>query len=397
MPLRTLLRDVFSQTPVGEWLEGEPSDAALRVNLLRRIRFATESKNDFGLWTILVDRIAEMFIERNQPSSNAETAVKLLLEQAFTTGSQPSAASRKLTREDLEETLQRAIPKHAAHAEIESLRELMRNQASSNERIAVGKLPSLFGIADRQSLVQEITSRKRLRPFIWIAGPNGVGKTTLAILLAQELGGNWLHCDLRPFASEGHEQAVFAPWRELVRSLNSDRGIAGVIIDDLSAGGADKLKVRLSGLVDMLAELGAVLIITSNHEPSGALRASLQLDAEAIVDAPYFSLEETRVLVSQSPSPESELIDAWAKAIHIFTSNGHPLLTVAKITKLRDRGWPQSALFEDVAPVGKSGLADARHEARLRLLGELTSSTSGKCFRAQVLYFNSLMANSFAN
>jgi hypothetical protein len=158
--------------------------------------------------------------------------------------------------------------------------------------------------------------------------------------------------------------------------LSQQQPPAGIILDDLSARTADLLKVRVAGLVELLASRGGLLIVTSNHSPSATLLNDLGGTQGSAIDAPYFTEDEVRELVVRDPAPAEELLDAWTKLIHASTSGGHPLLCVAKTVHLRARAWPREALLEDLVGVPSKAVKETRHEARLRLLADLPSASA---------------------
>jgi hypothetical protein len=65
----------------------------------------------------------------------------------------------------------------------------------------------------------------------------------------------------------------------------------------------------------------------------------------------------------------------------VTTNGGHPLLVAAKIASLRSRGWPLSALPEDVGPIASEAVRATREEARRRLLDEIPSPEARQLLR----------------
>lgn len=82
------------------------------------------------------------------------------------------------------------------------------------------------------------------------------------------------------------------------------------------------------------------------------------------------------------PAPEQELIEAWSTSIFITTSGGQPLLAAAKISSLRARGWPQSALIEDFMGPPSTAITLTREEARRSLLEELSALDAARSLDA---------------
>ena len=69
----------------------------------------------------------------------------------------------------------------------------------------------------RAETVNEVLGNVRGEPLVWLHGSHGVGKSTLARLLAQTIGGRWIALDLRPVQEDAG--ACLAAWRELIRVL----------------------------------------------------------------------------------------------------------------------------------------------------------------------------------
>ncbi|MDY6946994.1 MAG: hypothetical protein SXG53_14860 [Pseudomonadota bacterium] len=385
--LRSLLTDIFRDTSLGAWLTTKPSEDEFRQRLLARVQFSLNSKDDAALEAILLDRLGALYLSKRHYASAADTGLALLLSHVFRTGSLPHPEARRLTRVDLHSKLEEAIPRQGAYDQLFNLGGQVEHPGA--HEISVGEVRVRSDLIDRHQLVSQIGLDTKNTPIVWLTGSNGVGKSTLASLLSRSRGGRWLHCDIRPFVKDGRDQAVRVVWRELMSVLNRSGTVAGVILDDLPAVAADLLKVRIAGLASMLRQQDAgQLIITSNHKPSGGLRSSLGLAPGAVIEAPYFTIEETMALVGQDQPPEARWIEPWARLIHATTNGGHPLLAISKISNLRQRGWPVAALREDIGGNPGAGIVEARAEARARLLAELTTPSQRELLARVSVVFN---------
>jgi tetratricopeptide (TPR) repeat protein len=365
--LRDLLIDVFKATPLSDWLETSPPDEELRARLLGRIRFSLSAKDDAALERMLREQLGAMYLAKGHYASTAEQGFPLLFNRVFTTASQPAESDRRLSVVDLHYCLEEALPRLGA------LRQMSAGGPTIPSSYAVTPLSHRADTIHRHATIEAIRDSAMKTPLLWIRGGNGTGKSTLAALLGRARGGSWIVCDFRPYAGDAQGRGALAAWSELVSSLTQGAPPAGIILDDLSARSADLLKQRIAGLTEAAVARGAQVIVTSNHTPSGALLSDLSVDQHAVIEAPYFSTDDVEELVRRAPSPPSDLIAAWAKLIHVATSSGHPLLTVAKIAHLRQRNWPNSALLEDLGHSKSTAMIDARQEARVRLLAELPS------------------------
>ena len=380
-PLRAALKEIFDGESLGEWLAGDPEDHELRARLLQRIRFALDAAGDANLETVIIDQVSAIYLAKNHYAEAANQCVPVLLNRVFAAASSAEETGRQLTFIDLHRSIEDSIPKMGA---------LVLNPASelpSESGYAVQHLLARPGLIGRQATVEAIRNQTSNSPLIWIQGANGVGKTTLAGLLAQSRDGPWLLCDFRPYSERTDTRAVLPVWRELMFKLRSEPSSISVVLDDISASGFDLLKQRIAGLATVFAGRGSQIIVTSNHTPSSALLEELGAPQSALIDAPYFSREDVSELVAQVPAPLPNLIKPWAHLIHLSTSAGHPLLAVAKTVNLRARGWPDDAFVEDFGPEPSKAIQVTRQEARRRLLTELPSQEAGQMLKRMSTVF----------
>jgi hypothetical protein len=173
-------------------------------------------------------------------------------------------------------------------------------------------------------------------------------ESTLARLIAARVGGFWLGLDLRPVQDD--PKAALTAWRELLRAVQRTRNLAGVVIDDLNGRAFDALRARLSAFVASAGSQGKRVIVSSLYEPSTTRLAELRSSPKAALQAPYFTEMDVRALVTASPGPPSDTVDAWTHLLLVTTNGGHRLLVAAKVASLRSRGWPLSALAEEIGP-----------------------------------------------
>jgi hypothetical protein len=226
---------------------------------------------------------------------------------------------------------------------------------------------------DRANTVAQILEKTRGEPILWLHGSNSVGKSTLARLITGQIPGHWLALDLRLFQDDG--RAALSAWGELRRAISRDqqRGLCGILIDDLSATAYEALQRKLIGFLALVSSLETRVIVTSNFIPSPARLAELGASPNAIVQAPYFTEDEVRGLITLRDPPSPGMIDGWSRMLLVSTYGGHPMFVSAKIATLRARAWPLVALAEDLGPHTSEAVRTTREEARLRLLAELPS------------------------
>lgn len=390
-PLRSALIGIFKGTPLADWLNADPTDDELRARLLQRVKFVLDAASDDSLEQFIKDQIAAIYIKKNHYAETANQCVPMLLYRVFSAASNPNESERRVGVVDLHRAIEDSIPKMGAS----SFNPAPQRLPESGYTVAPVRVREY--LIDRRATVDAIRAQTSVAPLIWVQGANGVGKTTLAGLISRARGGSWLLCDFRPYSGEANARSVLPAWHELMSTLVSGPLPVGVILDDISARGFDLLKNRIAGLTDAFGTRGAQIIVTSNHTPSPAVLEELGTQQNALVDAPYFSIEEVRQLVAQHPAPPPERIGGWARLIWVTATGGHPVLTVAKIASLRARGWPENALIEDFGPEPSKAIQVTRQEARQQLLAELPSQETRQLLERACSVFASFEDGLIAN
>jgi hypothetical protein len=368
-PIRTALAAIFDDQPLGQWIKSNPSDQELRTRLLSRVRWMLRASAEGPLTDLIRDKIAELYLTKGLLVTVADEALRSLLDRVFETACDADPNDRHLTVLDLHRSLELAAGPSA----------LLQESVRALTGAGIGTLPDgLFvsrlgqpttNVIDRHLTVEQLMTQARGEPLIWLHGAHGVGKSTLARLVAREIGGVWLALDLRSVQDDG--RAALVSWRDLIRAVHREEHVAGVVIDDLVGPALEALRTRLSAFISSIAPYGTRVIVTSSYQPSVARLAELSASSNAALQAPYFSEQDLRALVTAQDGPPNEAVEGWARLILLTTNGGHPLLACAKIASLRARGWPRSALAEDIGPRTSDAVRTTREEARRRLLDEI--------------------------
>jgi tetratricopeptide (TPR) repeat protein len=311
-----------------------------------------------------------LYLSKGHYETLGELALPVLLNHVFSTASKREPHARRLTVVDLHRALEELLPRVGAQAVAQPAK------APPETGYAITTLRLRTGLSGRSQTVARCLEQTRSENLVWLHGANGVGKSTLAALMAQARGGAWIVADFRPFQSDRDSKGAIGVWHELVSAMTAGPAIDGVILDDISPRTVELIKSRIAGLVASSAVRNLSIIITSNHIASAARLAELGGTPASTIEAPYLSVEEVTELVSLPISPDATMVEGWAKLIHLSTSSGHPLLVTAKIANLRARGWPREALTEDLLGTSNEGIQDTRSEARRRLLAEVPDQSS---------------------
>jgi hypothetical protein len=377
-PIRTALALIFEAEPLGAWLSTNPTDEELRARLLRRVRWEMRALEYDALSELIHDTIADLFLDKGFLVNLADEALHGLFDRVYETACERSVAVRRLTRRDLHRSIEDiASPTAALQA---AARSFVRASIADDTVFLSSVQSGGANTIDRPSTVEQILNDARGEPILWLHGAHGVGKSTLARLVVDRFPGQWLALDLRAFQDDA--RGALSAWRELMRAISrKPEQLGGVLIDDLTGAALDALQRKLEGFVSSVAPNGTRVIITSHSIPTAARLAQLGGSPRAAVQSPYFSEEEVRAMIDLRDAPPPQTVGAWSQLLLASTYGGHPLLVSAKISNLRSRNWPTSALAEDIGPNTSDAVRATREEARRRLVTEIPSPEARRLLR----------------
>ena len=108
-PFRTALATVFDGEPLGEWIQGNPSDEELRGRLLNRVRWILDALDEQPLVELIRDKIAELYLQKGLRVTLADEAVHSLLDRVFEAATQADETERRLTAVDLHRSIEVAV------------------------------------------------------------------------------------------------------------------------------------------------------------------------------------------------------------------------------------------------------------------------------------------------
>jgi hypothetical protein len=148
-----------------------------------------------------------------------------------------------LTVVDLHRLVESAKPTAVLETLAAAIEAAAREIASSDVSVSELVEPGPF-VTTRRSTVDQVLADRRGEPVVWIHGTHGVGKSTLARLVAQRSPGRWLVLDLRP--TDDDPKAALAAWRELMLANQTGAQVTGVVIDDLGDASFDALHTRIA-------------------------------------------------------------------------------------------------------------------------------------------------------
>ena len=196
-----------------------------------------------------------------------------------------------------------------------------------------------------------------------IQGGTGRGKTTLAKLTANDIGGSWLWVNF----TNREPLQVAQLLQQLAIIVSNESDPVNLVLDDLNL---EPRQLRtyeevLGIVVYRVLERGAKLLITSQYPPPNNLIRSLGLSSSVVTPVPNFTISEIKEFAQQLGCPTGNA-ETWTKFIYVHTS-GHPRLVHARITQLREKGWKQQNVIENILQTPPE-IVEEREAARQLLL-----------------------------
>lgn len=324
--------------------------AEVLARLIRRITFQTESE-DADLVREAVGMALRAHGERLgvRPTESGAALDRLFRVAAETAGRK---TDRVLTRDRFRREFEEATTQRLTSCEIEAIR------SAASIPIVPGGIPgsaTAFGITlgtelvvhrgvpdlpsttlTRKKIVQDVVAHVRQVGTMVIRGSSGMGKSTLAQLVARELGSDWLWVDFQglPVAAIPHVA------RAVSLTFAHNPSLRNLVLDNLNFEPAD-----LAGLENPLAvanrtarnRSGCVLVTTQRELPV-RLQSKLAVQPADLFGVPRLDdtdIESFGVLLGCPPT----LANTWSKIIAVQTS-GHPRLVHARLTGLKAAQWP---------------------------------------------------------
>lgn len=213
---------------------------------------------------------------------------------------------------------------------------------------------------------------------LWLHGSSGLGKSTLAVLLARSQCVLWRFADLRDLS----QPALRSVLSGIANSFRQS-GARGLILDDIPAEPNNALVSAIGQVARAVAEADGVLIITSTKAPPPTLSSRLDLNSNAVVHVPYLTETDVAEIVRLGGGEPNK----WARSILAF-AGGHPQLVDARVGGLKRRGWQEKEILADFVPRRNvpNDIEEERKAVRSRLLQELDLNQTELLLRLSLLY-----------
>jgi tetratricopeptide (TPR) repeat protein len=380
-PIRTALLSLDLPDDLKSFIKGATADK-LRLRVIRPIHWLNEGANQDELRRDIEEKLVLLGARIGVPAEASKNARDFLIGALLDSLDQP-AQQRYVTRADLLTLFQkktfitlppdilRRLPIATPGASLTPLEVIARD---------VAQIPLPRRAALRTREVERLQAHLVSSGILWFHGSNGLGKSTLSVLLARLQHVAWRFADLRELSASATRSVLTG-----VASSFRQTGAQGLILDDMPADADNALISAIAQVARAVADADGVLVITSTKPPQPTLRARLDLNGEAVIRVPYLTEADVADIVKNAGGNPQK----WARSIHVF-AGGHPQLVDARVAGLEQRGWNEKEIFADIAPLKDTpnDMEEERKAVRNRLLGELQPSAVELLLRLSLLYGN---------
>ena len=334
---------------IGKFLQ-MASPQQIYDRLIKPISWETESKEASFVEKSIRDKLASHGDRYNIPPSYSNDVVNSLLRVALIVATQKE--KRELTRVRFleifeEKTTQRVPIQHLLRrpmpATIEEPFVTVPIEGSYNintqsQSQIQSSIPPLYtDVAPRTALVENVRGTLQTKGFAVIDGGTGVGKTTIAKLTANALGGSWFWVNF----TNGDQTQVLGLLQQLAVAVRNHSEQANIVLDDLNLQ-PNQLRTyeeALGILVYGVLEHGAKLLITSQHRCPGDFIRRLGVSPSEAIHVTNFDVADIVQLAIQLGCPVNQA-EAWSKLVQLHT-RGHPRLVHARLARLCKIGWKE--------------------------------------------------------
>ncbi|NTH51610.1 hypothetical protein G6L09_11575 [Agrobacterium rhizogenes] len=232
-------------------------------------------------------------------------------------------------------------------------------------------------LASRAAMQAAIANRLESSHFAWLYAGSGFGKSTLARLTAQQLGGDWKALNVRGLSPPEATELLYSAGQALLH-----RRIAGVILDDAEHFDDSSFSDALEFFVQSARSASTQVIATSYQRPSQTTLAAVGLGTTTSLQVPELNENDVAEIVTGLGGNAS----MWARYVHLASGSGHPQLVQALSRNLATREWPFSELENLNALLGgNTEIAKVRQEARKKLIASLQTESLSLLTRLTVV------------
>lgn len=203
------------------------------------------------------------------------------------------------------------------------------------------------GASQRKSLIFILEKKLKIFKILFLNGSVGTGKSTVALLLENKIGGNWNWFNFRSI--EGNQIANFLSQINFIIENNELKPM--IILDDFNIMRYYKLcSLQLYLLLLKIKNDNGYVIVTSQKESPKQLIDNLWLSEDVNYKIPYFSEDEIRELITNHDCNDKKQIENYCKIIQVTTDNGHPQLCHARVLNFQRKNWPELTINDILSP-----------------------------------------------
>jgi hypothetical protein len=380
-PIRTALLSIDLPKDLKTFIKGATADQ-LRTRVIRPVHWLEESADQDELRRDVEEKLVLLGSRMGVPAAASKDARHFLVGALLDSLGQRSG-QRYVTRAELLDTFQnktfitlppdmlQGLPIAGAGAPLTPIEVIARD---------VAQIPLPRRAATRTEEVERLQVHLVSSGMLWFHGSSGLGKSTLAVLLARSQGVAWRFADLRELSASAIRSILVG-----IASSFRQTGARGLILDDIPPDADNALISAIAQVARAVADADGVLVITSTKPPQPTLTGRLGLDSDAIIRVPYLTEGDVANMVKAANGDPQK----WARSIYTF-AGGHPQLVDARVAGLEQRGWNEKEILADIVPLKDTpnDMEEERRAVRSRLLQELQPNATDLLLRLSLLHGN---------
>jgi tetratricopeptide (TPR) repeat protein len=381
-PMRAALLQLDLPAGLKSFLKGADADY-IRRRILRPIRWLGSGPSQNEIERDLHDRLVYFGAAQGVGAEDSKKALNALIVELLKCA-QRAATLRFVTAADLLTVFQKntyiLIPPSAFQGLAPSRQEAGELADAELAARDAASIPLPPRTARRPALIEGLHGTLVASGTLWLHGSSGLGKTTVALLLARHQSVPWIFADLRDLKPRALRLALAR-----LSATFAANGARGLILDDLPADADNATVLAIRRVARTVATADGVLVVTATRPPPPTLASGLGLVKGAVSALPYLTEDDVGQVVTQAGGDRL----VWGRAVFL-SCGGHPQLVDARVMGLRQRGWPAAEQLAEMIPVaGKSGdLENERTSVRARLLRELYADSRELLLRLSLLASN---------
>jgi hypothetical protein len=382
-PIRlALLRLDHLPTDLRSFIGDAPADE-LRSRIIRRLRWIDRHPSPDDLRRDVEEQLVYLGARLGVPATPAINARDFLVgtlldslrqapEKRYVTKAELLAIFQSKTFVTLPPNLLQGLPLPGPATQLTPVDLIVRDVAA----IPIARRP-----ATRAAVVHDLQHQLVSHGTLWFHGSSGLGKSTLATLVARSQRVAWRIADLRDMPAPAVRSILVG-----IASSFRQTGARGLILDDVPADADNALISAIGQVAGAVTDVDAVLVITSVKPPRPTLAARLGISLQAIIRVPYLTEADVGQMVRAAGGDPRK----WARVIRAFAGGGHPQLVDARVAGLEQRGWDNKELFAEIVPlkIAPNDMAEERKTVRNRLLQELQPGAIELLLRLSLLIGN---------